>query len=86
MRAAPLKALAPVSLFFFLQFRKIRTSGCGMFDFGRRFQTDDNGVLKPLLFGDGFRLRHTKSLCNFYRTVGELHFFIVDGEFFLLFL
>ena len=23
-------------------------------------------VLKPLLFGDGFPLRHTKSLCNFY--------------------
>ena len=46
-----------------------------MFEFRRRFQTDDNRVLKPLLFGDGFPLRHTKSLCNFNRTVGELHFF-----------
>ena len=63
MRAAPLKTLAPVSLFFILLVtKKLRTLGCGVFDFGRRFQTDDNGVFKPLLFGDGLRLRHKKSL------------------------
>ena len=70
MRAAPLKVLDPVTLFYPFspkkkKKRKIRTLGCGLFDFGRRFQTDDNGVLKPLLFGDGIQLRHTKSLCNF---------------------
>jgi hypothetical protein len=60
MRSAPLKVLAPVTLFFNPIVKKRHALGCGMFEFGRRFQTDDNRVLKPLLFGDGFRLRHTK--------------------------
>ena len=51
--------------------KKIRTLGCGLFDFGRRFQTDDNGVLRPLLFGDGFRLRRTKNVAVISRELSE---------------
>lgn len=65
--------------------KKIRTLGCGLFDFGRRFQTDDNGVLRPLLFGDGFRLRRTKNVAVISRELSEnstFFFFIPFGEFF----
>jgi hypothetical protein len=50
-----LKALAPLRFFLWLNKKGVACDAACL-NLGSSFQTDDNRMLKPLLFGDGFSI------------------------------